>query len=211
MENNNNMRNGSLGMPAITIHLGLVILGITAWLTGELAGDYKRIEHTGFTIHKWLGMGLCFFVLLRILLGIFGPGNVRFTKWMPYTKERLLLVLEDISGLLKFCLPERQTHQGLAGVVQTFGVGVFLWMSLTGSLMFLYLEPGQKAKGMIHLIKEIHEIGELLIPVFLSLHIGAVILHALSGRHLWKKMFFIREKTKIVDVTNPDNRHIVRE
>ncbi len=78
-------------------------------------------------------------------------------------------------------------------VVQTFGLLVFTWMGLTGGLMFFLLVPGQEARGVVHAIQEIHEIGEGLIPVFLVLHVGAVILHALSGRHLWRKMIFLKE------------------
>jgi hypothetical protein len=56
---------------------------------------------------------------------------------------------------------------GLAGVVQTFGLLVFFWMALTGSLMFFFLETGLEAEGIIHFVEEIHEIGEGLIPVFI--------------------------------------------
>jgi len=187
------MENTPLGAFAILIHLGLFFLGIAAWLTGGLADDYKRTEHSGFTLHSWIGMGLAGFILLRLLLGLFGPRNVRFTRWVPLTRERLLRVREDISGLLRFRLPERPTHQGLAGLVQTFGLSVFLLMSLTGGFMFFSLEPGQKATGLLHSVKELHEVGELLIPLFLSMHGGAVVLHALRGRHLWRQMLFLRE------------------
>jgi hypothetical protein len=44
----------------------------------------------------------------------------------------------------------------------------FTWMALTGSLMFFYIRPGQKAGGLLHSTMEIHEIGEGLIPVFLE-------------------------------------------
>ena len=85
------------------------------------------------------------------------------------------------------------THVGLAGLVETFGLAVFTWMALTGTLMFFFLMPGQEAVGIGHFIEEIHEIGESLIPVFLFLHVGAVIIHALFGRQLWKPMIFLKE------------------
>jgi len=88
-------------------------------------------------------------------------------------------------------LPDRPTHQGLSGLVQTFGLAVFSWMAITGSLMFFYLEPGHKAMGLMHFIKEIHEVGVWLIPIFLGIHVGAVTLHALAGNHLWRKTFFL--------------------
>jgi cytochrome b561 len=175
------------------IHLGITLFGILAWITGYFAGDYKRMHHIGFNIHKWLGIGLSFFILLRLIYGIIGPKNVQFINWIPFTKERLLLVWEDILTLLKFQLPDRPTHQGLSGLVQSFGLLVFSWMSITGSLMFFYLHPGSKVRGMMHFIKEIHEIGNWLIPIFLGIHGGAVILHALAGNHLWRKIFFLEK------------------
>lgn len=175
------------------IHLGITLLGILAWITGYFANDYKRMHHIGFDMHKWLGIGLSLFILLRLIYGFIGPKNVQFINWVPYNKERLLLVWEDILTLLKFQLPDRPTHQGLSGLVQTFGLLVFSWMSITGSLMFFYLQPGSKARGMMHFIKEIHEVGNWLIPIFLGIHGGAVILHALAGNHLWRKTFFLEK------------------
>ena len=60
--------------------------------------------------------------------------------------------------------------------------------------MFFYLQPGLKTGGALHFIKELHETGEGVIPIFLALHVGAVLLHALTGRHLWRKMFFLKDQ-----------------
>lgn len=176
------------------IHLGLTIFGILAYLTGLWAGDYKRASHLGFSTHKWLGISLAFFVFFRIWLGFYGSREVQFRQWVPYTRERVLRVLEDIVNLLRLRLPDRPTHQGLAGLVQTFGLAVFSWMALTGTLMFFFLEPGRKAGGALHFIKELHEAGLWLIPIFLGIHVGAVTLHALSGNDLWRKAFFLEKK-----------------
>ncbi len=192
-DNHRRSPDAPLGFSAILIHLGLVFLGIAAWLTGGLADDYKRMEHHGFTLHAWIGMGLAGFIFLRFLLGVFGTRDLRFSQWVPYTRERLLHVWEDAVGLLRFQLPERPAHRGLAGLVQLFGLLVFLLMSLSGTFLFLSLEPGQKARGLAHAVKELHEAGQFLIPFFLSMHAGAVILHALRGRHLWRRMFFLKE------------------
>ena len=176
------------------IHLGLMFCGILAYLVSGWAGEYESPKHFGYTLHSWLGIGLASFIALRLIYGLVGPASARFTQWVPYTKERLLLVWEDILTLLRFHLPDRPSHMGLSGLVQTFGLLTFIWMALTGSLIFLYLQPGQKAIGMLHFIMEIHEIGEGLIPVFLALHVGAVLLHALTGRHLWRKMIFLNDR-----------------
>jgi cytochrome b len=186
-------RKADLDVFARFIHLGMLTFGLLAYLASGWAEDYEKAQHFGFTVHKWLGILLASFVALRLIYGIIGPKVVRFTQWVPYTKERWLKAREDVLTLLKFRLPDRPVHEGLAGIVQTFGLLVFTWMGLTGGLMFFLLVPGQEARGVVHAIQEIHEIGEGLIPIFLLLHVGAVILHALSGRHIWRKMIFLKE------------------
>jgi cytochrome b len=174
----------------IFLHAGLMFFGILAWLTGEWAGDYKYLRHWGFSIHKHLGIGLAFFLALRLVYGFVGPPVARFTSWVPYTLERLKLAGEDLLTLARLKLPDRSTHQGLAGLVETFGLAVFAWMAATGIWMHYFLAPGRKAGGLVHVVKELHELGEVLIPLFLIIHVGAVMLHALAGDHRWRKMLF---------------------
>ncbi|MDD5643638.1 MAG: cytochrome b/b6 domain-containing protein [Syntrophales bacterium] len=175
------------------IHLGLTVFGISAWATGFLAEDYKHVEHLGFSIHSWLGISFAFFLLLRIGYGFWGPDDYQFAKWVPYTMDRLRAVLEDLWTLIKFKLPERPMHVGLSGLVQTFGLAAFAWMAVTGSLMFFYLTPGHHTRGLLHFIKEMHEAGVWLIPIYLGIHMGAVLLHALAGDHRWRRTFFLKE------------------
>ena len=175
------------------IHVGLTVFGVLALLTGLLAGDYKRLHHLGFSTHKWLGLTLSFFVAWRLWQGFYGPQEARFREWVPYTRDRLALVAEDLLTLLRGKLPERSPHQGLAGVVQTFGLAVFAYMALIGTLMALFLTPGRQAGGLVHALKEMHELGLWLIVAFLAIHGGAVILHALRGDHLWRKTFFLEK------------------
>lgn len=177
---------------SILLHFGLMIFGVLAWLTGDWAGDYKKINQVGFTVHKMLGLGTALFVAARLFHGFCGPKSARFATWLPYTPDRVKMVLEDIRGLLTLKLPERPPRQGLAGLWEASGLAVFTWMSATGFAMFLFLIPGQKAHGAVRLVKELHEVGEWLIPIFLAVHVCAVILHALAGDHRWRKMFFLK-------------------
>jgi cytochrome b len=183
----------NLGEITRLIHLGLTVFGILALLTGLWAGDYKRVHHLGFSLHKWLGLTLSFFMAWRIWTGFFGSSEALFSQWVPYTPERLKMVWVDGLTLLRLKLPERPAHQGLAGLVQTFGLAVFAWMAGTGSLMALFLTPGYKAGGFVHAIKEAHELGLWLIIAFLLIHVSAVTLHALAGDHLWRRMFFLEK------------------
>ncbi len=178
----------------IFLHFGLMGFGVLAWLTGEWAGDYKQFQHLGFTVHKMLGLGVALFIAARLFHGFWGPQAARFANWVPYTLERLRLVFEDITTLLRLKLPDRPSRQGLAGLWEAFGLAVFTWMTVTGVSMFLFLTPGHKTRGFMHGVKELHELGENLIPIFLAVHVAAVVVHALTGDHRWRKMFFLQEK-----------------
>ena len=59
------------------LHLGILTCGLLAYLTSDWAGDYEHVKHLGFNVHKWLGMGLAFFIALRLLYGLVGPANVQ--------------------------------------------------------------------------------------------------------------------------------------
>jgi cytochrome b561 len=173
------------------IHLGLAVLGIAALVSGLFAGDYKRMAHLGFSYHRWLGISLSFLMFYRIWLGFYGRQANLFREWVPYTPERLRWILADLVGLLRLKLPDRPTHGGLAGVVQTFGLAVFSWMAATGTLMFFFLEPGRKARWSMDFVKELHEAGLWLMVIFLAIHVAAVVLHALAGDQSWRRAFFL--------------------
>lgn len=175
------------------LHLGLAVLGVTAWLSGDWAGDYKHAEHLGFDVHRWSGIGLSVCLALRLVHGVIGPREIRFSQWLPYTPERIRLAWQDILDLLQGRLPQRSSHQGLSALVQAFGLAVFAWMAITGSLLFLLLEPGREAGAPLKWLMELHEVGEGLIPIYLAIHVAAVLVHALLGHDVWRRMFFLKK------------------
>ena len=181
--------NSDLDIFARVLHAAMMVCGTGAWLVSGWAEDYEKADHLGFTIHSTLGMGLAISLLLRVLYGVIGPESVRFSAWVPYTRERLRLVWEDVVTLSRLKLPERSTHVGLSGFVQAYGLLVFSWSAVTGSTMYVFLEPGSKAKGVIHVVMEAHEVGEVLVPTYLFLHVGAAVLHAVFGKPVWHRIF----------------------
>jgi len=176
------------------LHLGLVVFGLLALMTGGFAGDYKRADGLGYLLHSRIGIGVTLFTGLRLLYGIWGPRRSRFSRWIPCNRERLKLVWEDIAGLARLRLPDRQPHQGLAALVEMAGLLLFLFLAVTGVGLFFAIEPGQRLAGTARLVKELHEAGEALLPLFFLGHGGAVAVHAMAGKHLWRKMIFLKEK-----------------
>jgi len=171
------------------IHLSLVLLGVAALVSGQFAGDYRRAVHSGFDIHRWIGLGMALAVLARLAWGFAGPKEVRFSEWLPVTRRRLVLVGEDLAALARFRLPQRAGHEGLSGLVQAIGLAAFTWMAVTGALMFAWLEPGARATGWLRAVKELHEGGQVVAIGYVVLHAGAVLAHAFAGDPVWRRMF----------------------
>lgn len=183
-----------LDFTTLVLHAGITVFGLAAWLTGEWAGDYKTLTHAGFELHRFLGISLSLCILARLLYGVWGPDQVRWSALIPLDlKAWLATMTEDLQSLLKLELPDRPRFWGIKGAVQLFGLLVFSWMTLTGSLLFTYLHPGHKARGALHLLKELHEVGETLIPIFLGLHLLGVLLDALWGQKKWPRVFFLEK------------------
>ena len=171
-------------------HLAIILICLITLFTGGLAHDYKKPEYTGFIIHGWAGLLFGVFLCLYLGYGFTGPRASRFSTWFPFTGGRTAQVKKDISTLMRFQLPEHKSRQGLAGLVQFLGLLVFSWTAVTGALLFIFIEPGSKARGILHAVKEGHEVGVMLILLYLALHIGAVLAHSLSGRPVWRDIFF---------------------
>lgn len=167
------------------IHGGLGVFGIVAYLTAEGAeGDRASF---GYLLHAYLGFTVAAFVLARLLSGTVGRKEMRFAYWWPFRAAALQLVVQDLRSLVRLRLPERNMHQGIAGLVQLFGLALFLWMSATGVVLYFFAGTvGETAE-------EAHEIGETLIPAFLAAHVGAVIAHSLFGAPVWRRMLALRD------------------
>ncbi len=173
------------------LHLGLALFGIAAWWTGEDANDYVKPEHGGYTLHLWLGIGMALFVALRLAWGVVGPSAARFGNWVPWNAARMKLVVDDVKSLFRLKLPEHESHAGLAGLVQALGLALFTWLSASGVVLSLMIVPGERLTGWAHALKETHEAAGEAIPVYLVLHIGAVVAHSIMGKQVWKKMVFM--------------------
>lgn len=178
-----NTNDYSYALPGRIIHMGLAIFGIAAYLTAEAA------EHSdggfGYQLHAYLGLTLMAFILLRIIRGYTGTANMRFSNWSPFSKRQWTQAAQDVKSLLQFKTPDRGMHEGIAGLMQAFGLIIFAWMGATGTALYFINES---TNGTLYeIFEETHEIGESLIPLFLMLHIGAVIAHTLTGKPNWGK------------------------
>jgi len=174
--------------PTRLIHLLLAGFGIAALITGQFAGDYRHAMHPGYDVHRWIGLAMALALLLRVFWGLVGPRKMRFVQWVPLTRARVRLVVEDLVCMMRLRLPARDEHQGLAALIQAIGLVAFAWMALSGALLFVFLVPGARATGWIGGIKEIHEAGQPMVIAYIAIHVGAVLMHAIAGQPVWRRM-----------------------
>jgi cytochrome b561 len=78
-------------------------------------------------------------------------------------------------------------HEGLSGLTQAFGLILLGWMGATGTGLFLLNKDQQEM--LFEVIEESHEVGEALIPLYLALHVGSVLVHSLAGKPIWQRMW----------------------
>ena len=175
---------------ARVLHLGMAGFGIAAFLTGEFAENGSN--SLGYLLHAYLGLSLATFMLLRLLQGLIGSGPLQFSSWSPISRHQWQLTLQDIGSLLRFQIPERGMHEGLAGLTQAFGIIIFSWMGATGTVLFLL--GGGPESNLFEIVEEIHEVGEALIPLYLILHVGSVLMHSLAGNPIWRRMWTFGRK-----------------
>ena len=167
------------------LHASLAIVGIAAFLTAELAEDGSA--SSGYWLHAYLGLSVTVFVFLRAIGGIAGSGCMRFSGWSPLSAQQWRLALQDMRGLARLEVPQRGMHQGLAGLTQAFGLALFAWMGLSGTVLFL-IGNGAETR-LFEAVEEMHEVGETLIPLYLALHVGSVVLHSVAGHPIWQRMW----------------------
>lgn len=181
-----------LDAPTRILHLGLLVTGVWAWWIGEDAHDYHKPVHDGYVLHMYVGLSFVAFLALRLIWGFVGPRELRFSAWFPWTRERFEYVKADVRTLLRFKMPEPATHRGLNAFVQSLGIVLFTWQGTSGTLMSMMIVPGTKTEGWLSMVREVHhEWGGIWIPGYLGLHVGAVVLHAFTGKQIWKKMVFM--------------------
>ena len=172
-------------LSAKILHGGIAIFGITAFLSGELAEEGMRTS--GYYLHAYLGLSLAVFIAVRIYRGFSAAAPLRFSGWSPFSSRQWTLALQDVRDLLLLRVPERGIHEGLSGLTQAFGLILFSWMALSGSGLFLLASSTEA--NLFESLEELHEIGEYLIPLYLALHVGSVVVHSVAGNPVWQRMW----------------------
>jgi len=161
--------------------------------------------------HIWIGYAALSLLALRLLWGLIGTENARFSSF-PIS---LSGAARHVSGLLKGQHHQHSSHNPLGALMVYALWGTLLVVSATGVMLESDLFPeneaeysrqlgdddeedededededGEEAEDMIG---EIHEGAANLLLFLAALHVGGVILESrLSGRNLVRAMIYRR-------------------
>ncbi len=137
-----------------------------------------------FDMHEWIGVILLVVVGLRFMFLLGNPEDTR--RLFPFISgERMKGVFADmkeIPGWFAGKLKPPGDDDYLAGFVHGLGLLLGLAMGLTGTAMFVGMDPiNGTMNDFVHTLKEVHEVlGELLFYYVIG-HVAMVVLHQLKG------------------------------
>lgn len=175
------------------------LVRLTHWATA-LAIVFNGLLIDGDALaHIWIGYTAIGLLALRLLWGLIGPENARFSSF-PIS---LSGVWRHIADLKRGEHTAHRSHNPLGALMVYALWTMLLFVSVTG--VMLESEPFPEYEGeydrhyededddedRAEIIEELHEVSANLLLLFAVLHVGGVVLESrLSGRNLVRPMIF---------------------
>jgi len=134
-----------------------------------------------FEAHEWIGVILLVVVGLRFMMMLGNPEDVQ--RLFPFlSAERMKGVFGDLKELLTGKIKAPTHDDYLAGFVHGLGLLLGLALGLTGTAMFVGMDPiNGTMNEFVHTLKEVHEVlGELLWYYVIG-HVAMVVVHQIKG------------------------------
>ena len=175
----------------------LIAFGITTQMVFSLVMVHPkpgRDANIFYNAHEYFGAFLLGVLILNWGWTFVRQGPVSVGFLFPWlSKARLYALKADIAKhitcLLHLELPSSKEPSPLAGSIQGLGLAIGTILAITGTLILMYADPGQKMTGWLHDIKEIHEAFGPLMWIYLGIHVSAGMLHQLLGHQTIQTMF----------------------
>jgi len=174
-----------------------IAFGITAQMFMTLVMVHPkpgREANVFFEIHEILGVALLGVLVAHWVWSLVRQGVAPIGHLFPWFSGKRLGALKadavnHVKHLTKMSLPETDTPSPLAGAVQGLGLLAATLLGVTGLIILIYAEPGQRMVGWLHDVKEVHEAFGPVMWTYLGIHVGAGILHQIVGQEGVASMF----------------------
>ena len=156
-------------------------------------------------LHIWIGYTVIAFVTLRLLWGVIGTEEARFTSFPPNPSAAARHLRDMLAGRHR----THRSHNPLGALMVYALWGMIAVVAATGLMMesnpfpasyqggfFEIFEEVERGHGSGGFIKEIHEIAANMLLFLAALHVGGVFLESkLSGVNLVRAMVSGRKRT----------------
>jgi cytochrome b len=142
-------------LPTRVFHWTLVALIASAWATFEFS---EELDDPRLVYHRWNGLALLTVVVWRILWGVAGPANVRFTTFIRGPSAAVQYARDLATGTPRRFLG----HNPLGGLVVVVLIAL---VATIGTLGLFALEHNDLATGPLYKYA-----GEAWAKVFTSWH-----------------------------------------
>ncbi len=169
-------------LPVRVFHWALVLLVTTSWITAQ----------TGFDeIHEWSGYSVLTLVVFRILWGLFGSENARFSRFLTPPA----VAWDHLKATSTRTAPHYDTHNPAGGWMVIALLLMLLLQAGTGlfssdDILFEGPFAAAVSSQWSEWAKNIHARSFNIMLALVAVHVLAVGLHELHGERLIKAMWF---------------------
>lgn len=185
------------------------IVRVTHWATALAITVNGLITEGGSTLHLWVGYSALALLVLRLLWGVIGPEEARFSSFPPSVAGAVAHVRDLAAGR-----PGSHRSHNPAGSLMVYALWAMLGLT-TATGVFLQTEPfpvssaaaslssegdGRSVEHHDHderddedetieFVEETHELAANLLLILAALHVAGVAVESrLSGRNLVRAM-----------------------
>lgn len=177
--------------PLRAIHL-LLAIAVTAQLfIGGFMRDPNpgRPESFGFMCHEVIGGCILVLIIVHWIWSVQHPDE-GIRHLFPWTRRGMRRVIGQLQqAVLRRRLPDGgPADQGLAGFVHGLGILAISGMVVLGVAFFVCRTLGASDE-VRYVIKNVHDVGAVVVWVYWGGHLFATLVHSLLRRPVWQAMF----------------------
>lgn len=148
-----------------------------------------------FEVHEWFGVIVLVLVLLRFVFIMDREEWAKLFPWITAEGRRgIISELKEVPGWLVGKLLDAGEQDYIAKTVHGLGLLLALALGISGTVLFVGMNPDGSMDDVVHFFKETHELlGELLWYYVIG-HVAMALLHQLMGHRSLQRIFFLKDQ-----------------
>lgn len=193
------------------------VVRLTHWTIVAAVIANQFLVKPGGVAHVWIGWGVLSVLALRLVWGLAGPPEARFTSFLPHPRAAMSHLMDLIRGrsreypshnpagaIMVYALWASLLAATVTGLVMTGGVSPVVYAEQRAavaagdwSVLVKDGEDGQDSgeAGLDGIAKEVHEVTANLILILALIHVAGVVVESRQlGRNLVRPMLVRRRR-----------------